>query len=32
MKIFSKRYALIGWIALFFAKRYMNRRFRSKTA
>jgi hypothetical protein len=32
MKIFSKRYALIGWIALFFAKRYMKRRMRSRTA
>jgi hypothetical protein len=32
MKIFSKRNALIGSIALFFAKRYMKRRFRSRTA
>ena len=34
MKIFSKRYALIGWIVLFFAKRYMKRRLRlrSRTA
>jgi len=32
MKIFSKRNALIGSITLFFAKRYMKRRFRGKTA
>ncbi len=32
MKIFSKRNALIGSITLFFAKRYMKRRFGSKTA
>jgi hypothetical protein len=32
MKIFTKRYALLGWIALFFAKRYMKRRMRSRTA
>ena len=32
MKIVSKRYALVGWVALFFAKRYMRRRFRSRTA
>jgi hypothetical protein len=32
MKIMSKRNALIGWVALFFAKRYVKRRFRSRTA
>jgi hypothetical protein len=32
MKIFTKRYALLGWIALFFAKRYIRRRMRSRTA
>jgi hypothetical protein len=32
MKMFSKRNALIGWIALFFAKRYVKRRLRSRTA
>jgi hypothetical protein len=31
MKMFGKRYALLGWIALFFAKRYVKRRFRSRT-
>jgi hypothetical protein len=30
MKIFSKRYALIGWIALFFAKRYAKKRLRGR--
>jgi hypothetical protein len=32
MKIFTRRYALLGWIVLFFAKRYMRRRMRSRTA
>jgi hypothetical protein len=32
MKIFSKRYALLGWIALFFARRYVKRRLRNRTA
>jgi hypothetical protein len=32
MKIFSKRNALIGSVTLWFAKRYVKRRFGSKTA
>jgi hypothetical protein len=33
MKPFAqKRYALIGWLALVFARRYVRRRLRSRTA
>jgi hypothetical protein len=28
MKILSKRNALIGWVAVFFARRYVRRRLR----
>jgi hypothetical protein len=33
MKLFTKkRYAIIGWLALFFARRYVRHRLRSRTA
>jgi hypothetical protein len=32
MKMFKKRYAIIGWVALFLAKWYLRRRLRARTA
>jgi hypothetical protein len=32
MKLFKKRYAIIGWFALFVARWYLRRRLRTRTA
>ena len=32
MKIFGKRYVLIGWLALFIVRRMLKRRARRQTA
>jgi len=32
MKLFKRRYAIIGWLALFLARRYLRRRLRARTA